>query len=208
MIMFMDVETTGLPKNEHAPLTDFENWPRIIQIGWLVTDLNGVDQHNGIFLIKPDGWVIPQEEFWVKHGFFTEKNEREGIPIDAALRPFITHLQPCMYMVSHNMAFDYKIIAAEMLRAQLKSERKALRICTKEASTNYCQIPFANRKQYPGMRPQQWKWPKLSQLHQKLFGTDFEGAHDAMADVYAVKKCFFELVRRGIIQVGPQPIPQ
>jgi hypothetical protein len=33
----------------------------------------------------------------------------------------------------------------------------------------------------------------------KLFGTTFSGAHDALADVEATKKCFFELKNRGII---------
>jgi DNA polymerase III epsilon subunit-like protein len=43
------------------------------------------------------------------------------------------------------------------------------------------------------------KWPKLSELHQKLFGVTFEEAHDAAVDIEATAKCFWELKRRGII---------
>ena len=41
MYLFFDTETTGLPKNWKAPVTDIDNWPRMIQIGWLLSDENG-----------------------------------------------------------------------------------------------------------------------------------------------------------------------
>ena len=41
MFLIFDTETTGLPKKWSAPLTDFENWPRAIQVAWQVHDLNG-----------------------------------------------------------------------------------------------------------------------------------------------------------------------
>lgn len=201
MYMLFDVETTGLPKNWKAPMTDLPNWPHVIQLAWLVCDEIGKDQHNGNFLIKPDGWKIPQEEFWIANGFSTEKSQLEGIPIADALAPFINHLQECEYLISHNLSFDYNVLGAEMLRAGMRSERRPIRVCTKEESTEYCKIPFEGRKQYPGTRPMNYKWPKLQELYQKLFGRDFEGAHDAMADVYALKACFFELNRIGVIKL-------
>lgn len=201
MIMFFDTETTGLPKNWRAPMTDLDNWPRVIQLAFLACDDTGKDLHNGNFLIKPDGWNIPQEEFWIKNGFTTEGNQRDGIPIADALKPFVSNLQECEYLVSHNMDFDYNVVGSEMLRLGLKSEKKPTRICTKEASTDWCKIPFAGRRQYPGAGPQRYKWPKLSELHQKLFNRGFEGAHDAMADVIALKDCFFGLVNAGVIKL-------
>jgi len=56
-------------------------------------------------------------------------------------------------------------------------------------STNYCGI----------LGEYGVKWPKLRELHIKLFGTEFDGAHDASADIAATKKCFFELKRIGIL---------
>ena len=32
MYLIFDTETTGLPKNWKAPLTDFDNWPRMVQL--------------------------------------------------------------------------------------------------------------------------------------------------------------------------------
>jgi hypothetical protein len=44
-----------------------------------------------------------------------------------------------------------------------------------------------------------YKWPKLGELHRKLFRTELSEAHDAGVDVTATMKCFFELKRMGII---------
>ena len=33
-----DTETTGLPKEYDAPYTDIDNWPRLVQLAWIVYD--------------------------------------------------------------------------------------------------------------------------------------------------------------------------
>lgn len=198
MYLFFDTETTGLPKNWKARMQDLDNWPRVIQLAWLLVTKDNLDRAEWKYLILPDGWEIPKEPFWLEHGYDTDKSRAEGVPIADALRSFIMDVNECQYLVSHNMDFDYNVLGAELLRAGV-SGKKLTRICTKEASTNYCKIPFAGRKQYPGAR-QSYKWPKLEELHRHLFGVDFEGAHDAMADVRALRACFFELVRLGIVK--------
>lgn len=34
--LFIDTETTGLPKEYDAPYTDIDNWPRLVQLAWIV----------------------------------------------------------------------------------------------------------------------------------------------------------------------------
>ena len=41
MYLFFDTETTGLPKNWKAPITDFNNWPRLVQLAFLTFDKDG-----------------------------------------------------------------------------------------------------------------------------------------------------------------------
>jgi len=41
----------------------------------------------------------------------------------------------------------------------------------------------------------------LQELYMKLFGTSFEGAHSADADIQATMKCFFELLKLGVIKL-------
>jgi DNA polymerase-3 subunit alpha len=38
MFLIYDTETTGLPKNYNAPLTDSDNWPRLVQLAWQLHD--------------------------------------------------------------------------------------------------------------------------------------------------------------------------
>lgn len=41
--------------------------------------------------------------------------------------------------------------------------------------------------------------PKLSELHFKLFKTDFSEAHNALVDIEITAKCFWELKSLGIL---------
>ena len=88
------------------------------------------------------------------------------------------------------MSFDEKIMGAEFLRNRMQDSIASKRkICTMQRSTNFCAIDG----------PYGYKWPKLSELHYKLFDEGFEEAHNAAIDINATAKCFWELKRRGEI---------
>lgn len=210
-ILFFDTETTGTPKNYQAPMTDLDNWPRIIQLAWEYADHTGTVHDSQKFLIKPDGWTIPnaathgeKAEFWIKHGYTTEKNEAEGRPMPDVLDHFIDHLNVCDAIVAHNFNFDYPIAGAEMIRYKRKAAPNPHRakICTMATTVNLCKVPFPNRGRFNSR--QGYKWPKLEELYMFLFNKGFDGAHDAGNDVAACREAFFELVKRGVIAL-PQP---
>ena len=58
MFLIFDTETTGLPKKWSAPLTDFDNWPRAIQVAWQVHDEKGICVSNQSYIIHPKGFTI------------------------------------------------------------------------------------------------------------------------------------------------------
>ncbi|PWJ42278.1 3'-5' exonuclease [Sediminitomix flava] len=191
MYLVFDTETTGLPKNWKAPMTDLDNWPRIIQLAWAFYDDSYQLVEKKVDLIKPDGWVMPTDTFWIENGFSQEKSEAEGIPITDALNSFKDKLEESNYLIAHNMSYDYNVAGAEFIRFMMRSQNKPQKICTKDSSTDYCKIPG----------PYGYKWPTLMELHTFLFEEGFEGAHDALADVEACARCFFELKKRNIIQI-------
>ena len=84
MFLVFDTETTGLPKIENAPLTDFDNWPRMVQLAWQIHDEKGrfVENHN--YLVQPDGFVIPIDAKMV-HGISTEHAMKYGKPLNEVL---------------------------------------------------------------------------------------------------------------------------
>jgi DNA polymerase III epsilon subunit-like protein len=189
MILFFDTETTGLPKNWNAPMKDLDNWPRVIQLGFQVYKPEGEMVYEYSKLIKPDGWVIPDGDFWKENGFSQIISEKEGIPIVDALDVFSKHITVCDLLVAHNMSYDHNVLGSEFLRAKKKTGKVIDKFCTKEQTTDIVKIP--NTRGY--------KWPKLSELHIHLFGHDFEGAHDALDDVKATAKCYFELKKQNLI---------
>jgi DNA polymerase-3 subunit alpha/DNA polymerase-3 subunit epsilon len=198
--LFFDVETNGLPKDYKASYTDVDNWPRVIQLAWILADENAQILHQHAALVKPDGWIIPREKFWIDNGHSTERNEAEGVPISSILDLFMEVKGQADVLVAHNLNFDHRIVWAEIIRSGRQPRSGMHKICTMMSSTKYCKIPQANGK---GL-----KWPQLPELHQVLFGCGFEGAHDAMADITATAKCFYELVVRGVIVLPSQPTPQ
>ena len=189
MYLIFDTETTGLPRNWRAPLSDLDNWPRMVQLAWHLYGKAGTKISEGDLIIKPEGFEIPADAARV-HGITTLRAEAEGVPLLSALTEFQDMLAKTEYLVAHNISFDEKILGAEFLRKSLPNGLDGKkRICTMESSTDYCRIAG----------PRGFKWPNLTELHQTLFEEAFEDAHNAAGDVAATAKCFWELKRRGVI---------
>lgn len=196
-ILFFDTETTGVPKNYKAPIHALDNWPRVIQLAWEVVDAETQKVKDAVkVLVKPDGWKIPVEKFWIDNGYCTETNEQYGTPMPEVLDMFVQSVNESGPIVAHNMGFDFPVIAAELLRYNKRANPNPgrVKICTMQNSIELCKIPFP--KGGPG-----YKFPKLEELHQFLFKKGLDGAHDAGNDVAACRVSFFELVRRGIIKL-------
>lgn len=187
MTLFFDTETNGLPVKFNAPATEVNNWPRVIQLAFMLFMDDGTEVFSFKSLITPDGWEIPKEEFWLKHGYSTERNAAEGVPIEQALASLATAINDSEVMVAHNISFDYPVVVAEMLRKGITAKNKPIKVCTMKSTTDLCKLP--GKKGY--------KWPKLEELHRYLFNIGFDGAHDALEDVRATARCYFELKRRG-----------
>ena len=185
MILFFDTETTGLPKKWKAPVTDLDNWPRLVQLAYLVYDFDGNLIHSCNEIIKPSGFTIPMDASNI-HSITTEIANQRGSNITDVFEIFLIHLKRAKVIVAHNMAYDEKIIGSELIRLGLDNILDSKeKICTMESTVDLCKIDG----------PYGYKWPKLEELHRFLFNHDFEGAHDAMADIQATARCFWELVR-------------
>ena len=80
MYLIFDTETTGLPQNRQAPLTDFDNWPRVVQLAWQLHDVDGSIVSAENVIVKPEGFTIPFNAEKV-HGISTERALRDGLPV-------------------------------------------------------------------------------------------------------------------------------
>ena len=189
LFIFFDTETTGVPRNYKAPSSDTHNWPRLVQIGWILMDSEGnkLSQHD--YIIRPEGFTIPADATSV-HGITTERALKEGRDLEEVINEFMDDFNEATFIVGHNVSFDKRIVGAELVRLHRPDIMDSKRTyCTMMAGTDFCRIP--SRYGY--------KWPKLQELYIKLFGHDFDGAHNAMSDIDATQQCFWEMRRRKLI---------
>ena len=201
MYLIFDTETTGLPKRWDAPISDTDNWPRCIQIAWQLHDGMGNCIEHQDYLIRPEGFNIPYDAEKI-HGISTELATQEGLGLQEVLEKFNIALSKTKYVVGQNVDFDINIMGAEFYRQSVANQLQELSVldtCT-ETTAELCRIP--------GGRGGKYKLPTLTELHQHLFHTPFDEAHNATADVEATTRCFLELVRKQVFtkeQLDVQP---
>lgn len=190
-LLFFDTETAGLPKNWKASYRDTNNWPRLVQIAWIVSDELGNVINRNSFIVKPDNFIIPKEASDI-HRITTEMAIKNGEDIRAVLGLFNEAISQTEYIVAHNISYDFNIVASELFRLKIDSDIfDKEQICTMEQTTNFCAISGAYG----------YKWPKLSELHYKLFNSSFSEAHNASVDIDITFKCFSELIKKQIIKL-------
>jgi DNA polymerase III subunit alpha len=193
MYLIFDTETTGIPRNKNAPFSDLENWPRLVQIAWQLHDNKGklLSQHN--YIIKPVGFDIPFKAEQI-HGISTKRAQEEGRDLNEVLAKFIHDLKSTQVLVGHNIEFDINIIGSEFFRQSIETDTflSLAKVDTGIASTEFCQLT--------GGIGGKLKMPRLKELHQILFGREFEDAHDAAYDVAATARCFFGLIKKNIVK--------
>jgi DNA polymerase-3 subunit alpha len=192
MYLIFDTETTGVPHNKSAPLSDLDNWPRLVQLAWQLHDGKGklVSQHS--YIIKPDGFDIPFKAEQI-HGISTRRAMEEGVELKSAFSHFLADLGKTKQLVGHNIEFDINIIGAEFIRQSINTDEflKLSKVDTGISSTEFCQLQ--------GGIGGRLKMPRLTELHEKLFGKPFQDAHDAAYDVAATARCFFGLLEQKVV---------
>lgn len=191
MYLVFDTETTGLPRNFKAPVSDTDNWPRCIQIAWQLHDEQGELIAHEDYLVKPEGFNIPFDAEKI-HGISTELAAKEGEELAVVVDRFLEAIKKAKFIVGQNVDFDINIMGSELYRLGIENalaDFPVLDTCT-ETTAALCQIP--------GGRGGRFKLPTLTELHEFLFDEAFGEAHNATADVEATTRCFLELVRRQV----------
>ena len=59
MYLFFDTETTGIPRNYKASVSDLKNWPRLVQIAWLLSEEDGNEVSSAEYIVKSKGVWFP-----------------------------------------------------------------------------------------------------------------------------------------------------
>jgi DNA polymerase III epsilon subunit-like protein len=190
-ILFFDTETSGLPKDYKAPVTDLNNWPRLVQLGMIITDEDGGIITENEWLVRPPLDFMYDPQAVATHHITEARATVEGSDLVEVLRNFLGYASCCQTVVGHNVDFDIAIVSAEILRCGLVNTIETMpRFCTMKSTTDLIRLPSKYRGTF--------KYPKLEELYHFLFGKEMGAAHTALQDIQNTMSCYQELKRRGI----------
>ena len=202
-ILVFDTETTGLPeKDEYGKepsIYDFDKWPFIIQISYILYDLSTNDTIIKNNYIKIDNSIVIPPGSFEKHKLTHEFLNTNGINIIPALREFNQLLKISDVIVGHNISFDKRLVFVECLRHNIpqyftsfkgKERIKKTEFCTMRKTTKYCNfIRISKKTNRPYL-----KTPSLSELYLHLFpeSTLPTELHNSLVDILITLKCYIK----------------
>ena len=186
-LLFLDTETSGIPRDWAKPYSDQVNWPHIAQLAWVIYTADGQEIKAENYYIQPNDYDISPASGSV-HGLTVDFLRTNGKPRHAVMQRLhrdLLQYQPLV--VAHFMQLDYHMVSVGFHRAGLKNPLEQLpTFCTMRATGQL-------------MRYSNQNFLRLGDLYQRLFHEPQPQQHDALADAYATARCFFELQRQGTI---------
>ena len=195
LTLVFDCETTGVPAR--GEVVTSPSYPHLVELAAVLVDAETEREVASFsFVVKPMGWVIPEEAAKV-HGISHEMAMAMGVPITIAVAAYTNLRAVADEVAGHNVEFDLGIVAAALHRiGRTPSSMGPTKItCTADLGTPICRLPPTERMVAAGFGDR-FKKPKLEELYRALFDEELVGAHGALADAHATARCLFELRRR------------
>lgn len=186
-LLFVDTETSGIPRDWNQPYSRRDAWPHILQLAWVVCTSDGTEIKAENYYISPSDYDLSPESGAI-HGLTPAFLHAHGQSYHAVLQRLhrdLTHYQPLV--VAHFMQLDFHMMGVGFHRSGLTNPLLGLPLfCTMRATG-------------PLLRHSSQGFLRLGELYQRLFKEPQLREHDALADAYAAARCFFEMRRQGII---------
>ncbi len=222
-ILIMDTETTGLPKTKTLNDESLALWPHIVQFSYIIYDT----EFTKIIKVSDHVIKIPEninicEEVSNIHGITNFISQNSKFYIDKILIQFINDylIFEVDLIVGHNLSFDINMVNVELMRAinpiidtldkrkmsqfldnmnDMKDDPKKL-YCTMKKTITLCNLKLKSKfgKEY-------LKFPKLNELHIKLFNSSPRNLHNSLNDVLICLRCYYMLEHiTDIIDIDPE----
>lgn len=204
-VLVFDTETNGLlPKRDNITrLPDIREYPYILQLSFVIYNIETsvIEQtYNNYIKVSDD--VIISAKITELTGITKEMCVTKGVPITNALYDFYHAYMSVDRIVAHNISFDKNMIELEIFRnrGHLRTIPESHFLfndtfnrihntdvyCSMLQTKRFCNIMMNGR-----YGPYQ-KAPKLSELHDKLFGFTPDNLHDALVDTITCLKCYLK----------------
>ena len=205
-LLVFDTETTGLPQSKFIAPSTLHQWPYIVQFSYIIydTSLNDIIQSKDYIIKLPESILIPEDSTKI-HGITNEMSQQNGVQISDVLSEFFYFLRGVDILVGHNIEFDINMMKIELLRIidknsltqeQIKFYKYELHFlinfknisCTLKDSIKFCNIQLIDKNGKSFL-----KYPKLIELHEKLFNKIPSNLHNSFNDILITLRCFMKL---------------
>jgi len=191
--LFIDLETTGLPKtkgfNDWYDYTDLEKYDssRIIEIGLILTDKEGVVIEEYSSMVKPENFTGLKPIITQITGITDGDINSQGRPLYDVLvetRHFFEDPDTDI-IISYNIGFDLNILLSELHRINSSWSKSTIILinntnkeCAMELSKTVLNL---NRH------------PKLCNAYKLLFNEEIKQNHRALSDTRICKDVYLKL---------------
>lgn len=189
-LFVFDTETTGFVEREWP----IEVQPYIVQFSGILLEFQ--PDKSLTELERIDAYVKPPISipFWASqvHGIY-DKDVADKPPVVEQIDSFLSFLNSADIVVGHNIEYDESVVNYELQRLGRRGDYNPQKtLCTMRTSVDFCAIPG---------RGIGYKFPKLNELHKKLFWEYFEWSHSAIYDVEATVRILEKLLQKGVIEI-------
>ncbi len=189
-IFVFDTETTWFINKKDSSL---EVQPHIVQFAWILWEIKDgkfIEEKKVNILINPKS-PIPYAASQVHHIY--DIDVKNAPFIEDLIEEIISYINDPDIIIWHNIEYDIDMIKLELKRLNLEYKFNPKQIiCTMKTTVDYCALEWNWNR---------FKYPKLWELHKKVFWEYFIWAHDAFVDVEATLRCFIELQKDKIIKI-------
>jgi DNA polymerase III epsilon subunit-like protein len=199
-----DTETTGLPQSKYVKPSLTELWPYIVQFSYIIYDSDTNCLEKKDYIVQIPSNIVMNEKNISIHGITNEMSQTKGVKINDVVEEFMNNIEGSYFVIGHNLEFDLNILKVELLRMIRETADEEIKqkyreylnnlysldnyYCTMQNSIELCKLPNTNKKY-----GDQYKYPRLDELHNHLFGVKPQKLHNSLNDVFITFRCFYKL---------------
>lgn len=200
MILFADIETSGLIKRE-LPM-DHVGQPWAVSMAAMLATIDGeeMDAFHTRIRAEEGRKIAPGAE--AVHGISSRAAGRSGVSEVVALGMLCGFSAQAKYVIGYGIDFDRKVVESLLMRRQ-----KDTRLWTRPGlefvdlmlpCTQICKIEPKEPRSDGN-----WKWPSLDEAIQHILGeAPRAGHHHANEDIGYVRRLYLELRKRNMLEIA------
>ena len=203
-VLVFDTETTGLPIGRNPSIRETKKWPHVVQLSCILFDTytNEIIRSYDTVVKVPDNIKISEESISL-HGISRDISNTQGLPVKDVLKEFNKMLIASDKVIGHNISFDKRVVMVESIRLYISQYftidgvRKP-EYCTMKNSVDICKIEKVGKD-----GDKYFKYPSLTELHDKLFQKTPKNVHNSMVDILVCLRCYCKLEHNmDIVETG------